>query len=120
MDSMEGLVPIGLPRKYHGPLPLHWWLYWLFPSPPQVNQEELAKVSQALRVSEKVRHDLHLELDEAVDAMDAMDATRLPQPEAAEAADVEEMVTWICSRSVCYFTIGESIGNMFYSYWWPP
>lgn len=58
----------------------------------QVNQEELAKVSQALRVSEKVRHDLHLELDEAVDAMDAMDATRLPQPEAAEAADVEEMV----------------------------
>ena len=73
-------------------------------------------MSQALRVSEKVRHDLHLELDEAVDAMDAMDATRLPQPEAAEAADVEEMVTWICSRSVCYFTIGESIGNMFYSY----
>ena len=79
------------------PLLLHWWLYWLFPSLPQVNQEELAKVSQALRVSEKVRHDLHLELDEAVDAMDA---TRLPQPEAAVGADVEEMVTCICSMFV--------------------
>ena len=58
-------------------------------------------MSQALRVSEKIRQELHLELDEAVGAMDALDATRLPQheaAEAAEAADVEEMVTWICSR----------------------
>ena len=96
--GFKGLVPIGLIGNHSISTTLV--ASHLFPS-PKVNQEELAKVSHALRVSEKIRQELHLELDEAVDAMDAMDATRLPQP----AADVEEMVTWTC-RSVCYFTIG--------------